>query len=75
MYPNMPSGIKFHGYMALVAIIAFLVQAGLGFQATQNAGTPSGYRYRTWHVKSAKWMFLPVWIITYASGFALPLLV
>lgn len=74
-FSRMPPGIKFHAYMAFVAILAFVIQALLGYQAEEHPDTKKRILYRTWHIKSAKWMFLPVWIVTYASGFALPFLV
>lgn len=46
-----------HISFALLAIIAFLVQAALGIWKKKEA-----------HIFSAKYVFLPLWIATYVSG-------
>jgi len=52
-----PPILKFHTIVSIIAIAAFLLQMFLGI-----------YRKKTWHVLSAKFIFFPMWTISYLSG-------
>lgn len=52
-----PPVLKFHTIISIVAIAAFLLQMFLGI-----------YHKPKWHVWSAKYLFLPSWVIAYLSG-------
>lgn len=73
-FEGMPPGIKFHGWAALFAIGAFIIQAGLGIQTWRHRGSPLYNTYKKRHGKFA-WMFTLVWTVSFLSGFALPFLV
>src|ERR1035437_3707613 len=64
-------GLQFHTLMAFVAIIAFLLQAGLGLRLMSTNDIITCAKYWKYHTRSAKYVFLPIWVLTYGSGFAL----
>lgn len=49
--------LMFHTTIAVIAIFAFLLQAGLGIAKKKRI-----------HVITAKYFFLPVWVVAYGSG-------
>ena len=51
------SFLKFHTAVSMAALAAFIVQATLG-----------ALKMRTVHIVSAKYFFLPCWIVSYCSG-------
>ncbi len=68
-----PLTLKVHIALSVLAILAFFFQAALGLKALSEIQLVRS-RYRILHIKSAKCMFLPIWIVAYLSGFALAFL-
>ncbi len=62
-----------HTLLALVAILAFFIQAWLGYKAKWG-GDYHQIAYRHMHVRFAKFAFLPIWVVAYLSGLILPFL-
>lgn len=71
---NLPLSVEVHTLLAAAAISAFCFLAAFGLQTLRYKKEFEWYSYRlwkNWHIKWAKFVFLPIWILTYLSGFAL----
>ncbi|MDB5266876.1 MAG: hypothetical protein JWN89_691 [Parcubacteria group bacterium] len=71
---SLPWKIQVHTSFAIIAILVFVGVATMGLEAhgAKERGESAHYsHYRAWHVWGVKYLFLPVWILAYSSGFLL----